>query len=126
MHATILLKLRKYCVFLRIRKSGCRQFLSINHYEMSSKPDAVYEFGGYQLNSVRGSLSMSGQRIDLPEKALEALIYLAEHSGKLVTTTELTKQLWSARPVHGGSIRRLITELRGILNDDWRNPRYIQ
>jgi DNA-binding winged helix-turn-helix (wHTH) protein len=69
---------------------------------------------------------MSGLRVDLPEKALEALVYLAQHPDDLVTTAELTKHLWGARPVHGGSVRHLITELRSALNDDWRNPRYIQ
>lgn len=87
---------------------------------------SIYEFGGYRLNFSNRSLSRSNQRIDLPEKALDALYYLVQNSGSLVTTDELTKYLWGDRTINKASVRKLINQIRAALLDDRQNPRYIQ
>jgi AAA ATPase-like protein len=62
----------------------------------------------------------------LRPKAFRLLRYLAEHPQRLVTQEELLKAVWQHTYVNEGLLRGYIRELRGLLGDDAKAPRFIE
>lgn len=62
----------------------------------------------------------------LEPRAFKVLKHLAEHPGKLVTIDELMDQNWGGAIVTPNAVTRVIAGLRKALDDDARNPRYIE
>ncbi len=89
-------------------------------------------------NSVRGpvktvgldlrnqSLLVDGQEVVLRPKTFGVLCCLVDHAGKLVTKDELLDSVWPSSYVSEVVLAVSIRELRKILGDDPRNPRYIR
>jgi len=78
------------------------------------------------LDTVDQCLWLGRERVALTPKAYALLVYLAEHSGRLVTKDELLDQLWSGIAVTDGVLKVCVRELRIALGDDARAPRWIE
>jgi len=84
----------------------------------ASETRRIYEFGEFRLDARRRSLSStSGKRVALTGKVLDALIYLVEHAGTLVSRTELMQELWPTTVVEDNSLTQAISALRRALGD---------
>jgi Tol biopolymer transport system component/DNA-binding winged helix-turn-helix (wHTH) protein len=59
-------------------------------------------------------------------KVLSVLVYLAEHSGKVVSKEELMQAVWPDACVTDDTLTRCIYELRKVLQDDVKEPKFIQ
>src|SRR5713226_2204089 len=66
------------------------------------------------------------ERILLAPKAFSVLRYLIENPGRLVTHDELLDALWPETYVQPQVLRTYVLELRKLLGDDARAPRFIQ
>jgi len=66
------------------------------------------------------------QAIALRPKTWGVLRYLAERPGKLVSKTELFDAVWRNTAVEEKGLNVSIAELRRLLGDDARNPRFIE
>ncbi|MGH8680209.1 MAG: winged helix-turn-helix domain-containing protein, partial [Burkholderiales bacterium] len=66
------------------------------------------------------------QPIALTPKAFAVLRCLVERSGQLVTKEALLQAVWPGTYVEQGQVKQFIAELRRILHDDSRTPRFIQ
>lgn len=62
----------------------------------------------------------------LEPKVMEVLVYLARHAGQLVTREDLERDVWTGTVVGYDALTSTIIKLRKALQDDSRNPRYIE
>ncbi len=83
-------------------------------------------FAGFTLDSSNQCLWQNGLQIALPPKAFAVLRYLAENPGRLITHDELLDALWPDTYVQPQVLRTYVLELRKLLGDDARQPRFIQ
>jgi DNA-binding winged helix-turn-helix (wHTH) protein len=84
------------------------------------------QFGTFTLDTLNECLWRAGARIALPPKPFAVLRYLVEHPGRLVSHDELLDALWPETYVQPQILRTYILDLRRVLEDDARNPRFIQ
>lgn len=83
-------------------------------------------FAGFTLDSSNQCLWQNGSQIALPPKPFAVLSYLAENPGRLITHDELLDALWPDTYVQPQVLRTYVLELRKLLGDDARQPRFIQ
>ena len=83
-------------------------------------------FAGFALDISNQCLWQNGSQIALAPKPFAVLRYLAENPGRLVTHDELLDALWPDTYVQPQVLRTYVLELRKLLGDDARQPRFIQ
>jgi TolB-like protein/DNA-binding winged helix-turn-helix (wHTH) protein len=77
-----------------------------------------------QLNSISDK-DRNDER-HLEPKVMQVLVYMAEHAGEVVPKEGLIKAVWPDVFVTDDALARCISELRRALEDDAREPRFIQ
>ncbi len=82
-------------------------------------------FGPFRLGLAHEQLWREDQPIPLRPKTFAVLRHLATHTGQLVTQEELLETVWAKTIVTDTVLRSCIRELRSVLGDDARQPRYI-
>jgi DNA-binding winged helix-turn-helix (wHTH) protein len=85
-----------------------------------------FRFGQWQVVPSRRVLLQHGREVIPRAKVFDLLVYLLEHRERVVTREELLSELWGGRSIAENSLAQCIIELRKILGDDARNPRFIQ
>ena len=75
-----------------------------------------------RLNAV----SINGTTVHLEPKIMEVLVCLARHQGDPVSKEELLQTVWPNTFVSDDVLKRSISELRRVFEDDVREPRIIQ
>jgi DNA-binding winged helix-turn-helix (wHTH) protein/Tol biopolymer transport system component len=85
----------------------------------------VFRFGDVELREREFSLTKPGEVLALEPKAYQVLLYLLRNPQKLVTKEELLNAVWGDAIVTDNSLTRIIAVLRRVLDDDFREPRYI-
>ncbi len=83
-------------------------------------------FGGFALDTSNQCVWQNGAQLALPPKPFAVLRYLVENPGRLVTHDELLDALWPETYVQPQVLRTYVLELRKLLGDDARQPRFIQ
>ena len=85
----------------------------------------MLRFGTYQLDAVQG-LRRGGEELRVTPKSLAVLLFLAERAGNVVTKAELFQSVWRGTVVSDSALTSCIQELRHVLEDDARLPRYVE
>ena len=85
-----------------------------------------FHFDKFRLDAPNASLWCGEEEIHLTPKAFEVLQHLLVHSGQLVTREQLLEAIWPDVVVNDTAPASAIRELRKALNDDAKNPRYIE
>jgi TolB-like protein/DNA-binding winged helix-turn-helix (wHTH) protein/Tfp pilus assembly protein PilF len=75
-------------------------------------------FDGFTLDLTRGCLLRGNQEIKLPPKPYDALKYLVENPGRLISKRELIEALWPDTAVTDDSLVQCMKEVRRALGDD--------
>src|ERR1700726_3785296 len=83
------------------------------------------QFGPFELSSRERVLRRDGVVLPLGGRALDILIYLAEHPGEVIAKQELINHVWSDVTVEEGSIRVHVAAIRKALGDGQFGNRYI-
>lgn len=83
-------------------------------------------FGSFRLDTVNQCLWRDGARITLTPKVFAVLRHLVDHPERLVTQDELLGAVWPDTYVQPEILRKYILELRKILGDDPKSPRFIE
>ena len=83
-------------------------------------------FGAFTFDMDNACLWRNGAAIRLQPKPFAVLGYLLEHAGRLVTHDELMDALWPNTFVQPQVLRTYMLELRKLLGDDARQPRFIE
>lgn len=86
----------------------------------------LLQFGPFELDAANARLLRQGQPLDLPPRSFDLLRHLAERPGQLVTKDELLDAVWQRRFITEAVIKTAVSELRAALDDDAREPRYIE
>jgi DNA-binding winged helix-turn-helix (wHTH) protein len=91
----------------------------------------MMEFLAFRLDTVNQCLwrrtdGGEDERIRLSPKPFALLCYLVEHPGRLVTEDEILGAVWPKLYVQPESIKTQIHEIRRVLGDDPKTPRYIE
>jgi len=83
-------------------------------------------FGSFGLDTANACLWREGVQIELAPRPFAVLRYLVENPGRLITHDELLDKLWPETFVQPQVLRTYMLELRKVLGDDVKEPRYIQ
>src|SRR5579863_2146266 len=83
-------------------------------------------FGSFRLDTSDQCLWREDVRIALTPKVFAVLRYLVDHPGRLVTQEELLEAIWPDTYVQPEILRKYILELRKVLGDDPKSPRFIE
>ena len=87
--------------------------------------DRALTFGAFRLEPRRGLMS-GGRDVRLTPKAIALLSFLAARPGEVVSKDELFAAVWPETNVGDAALVTCIQELRKALQDDARQPRYIE
>jgi eukaryotic-like serine/threonine-protein kinase len=79
---------------------------------------ANHSFGEFTLDLTRGCLRRGVQEIKLRPKPFEALKYLVENPGRLVSKAELIETIWPDTAVTDDSLVQCLMEVRRALGDE--------
>jgi DNA-binding winged helix-turn-helix (wHTH) protein/predicted ATPase len=85
----------------------------------------MIRFGRYELDATQG-LTRGGQEVRLTPRSLAVLGLLAERAGSVVTKDELFETVWADTAVTDSALATCIQEIRHVLDDDARRPRFIE
>jgi DNA-binding winged helix-turn-helix (wHTH) protein len=72
------------------------------------------------------TVSRNGTTVRLEPKVMEVLVCLARHAGEPVSKEELLQTVWPNTFVTDDGLKRSISELRRLFEDDVREPHVIQ
>jgi DNA-binding winged helix-turn-helix (wHTH) protein len=86
----------------------------------------VLKIGSYKLNIEDMVLSRDGNDVILEPKVLSVLIYFCENKDRYISMSELHENVWKDRCVSDAAVRRIISKIRLLFNDDHKSPKYIQ
>src|SRR6266480_3732875 len=75
-------------------------------------------FDGFTLDLTRGCLFRGAEEVKLRPNPFEALKYLVENPGRLISKTELIEVIWPDTAVTDDSLVQCLIEVRRALNDD--------
>jgi len=91
-------------------------------------PPKVARFGAYEADPRSGELRKSGMRLKIGLQPFQVLFILLEKRGEVVTREELREQIWPSGTFvdFENGLNKAVAKLRGILNDDPLNPRFIE
>src|SRR5262249_37931361 len=83
-------------------------------------------FGGYQFDVESGRLWLGTGEIRLTPKAAAVLKVLVAHAGETVSKERLFASVWNGVAVSDDALTSCVQELRKALEDDPRQPRFIE
>jgi len=87
---------------------------------------AGFLLGDFRITPARCELAGPDGIRSVHPRAMEVLLYLAEHAGALVARDTLREKVWGGAAVTEETLTRSIGELRHELGDSPDRPRYIQ
>lgn len=82
--------------------------------------------GDWVVDRDTNSIHREEESRKLQPLSIDVLLYLAEHADRLVTNQELLDTLWPRRIVGDDAVHRRIANLRKMLGDSSRDPKYIR
>ncbi|MFT3953791.1 MAG: AAA family ATPase [Piscinibacter sp.] len=93
---------------------------------MSDAAPLWLRFDAFELDESNARLTRDGRAVALTPKAFSVLCTLARQAGRLVTKDSLLDAAWGHRHVSESVLKSTISQLRSALDDDARQPRYIE
>ena len=85
---------------------------------LSSERRPIYRFENFTLDLARGCLFSNDAEVKLRPKTFEALRYVVENAGRLVSKDELVRAVWPDSFVADNSLAQCFLEIRKALGDD--------
>jgi DNA-binding winged helix-turn-helix (wHTH) protein len=83
-------------------------------------------FDRFELDEANARLLRDGKAVALARRPFSVLCALARRPGSLVTKNALLDEVWGHQFVSDSALKSAISELRMILDDDPRQPRFIE
>jgi len=88
--------------------------------------DAVFSFGPFEFDPASGLLYRGEEEVFLPPRAAALLEVFLARPGLLIPKTELLDAVWKDAFVGEDSLTEALSIIRHALDDDARNPTYIE
>jgi DNA-binding winged helix-turn-helix (wHTH) protein/tetratricopeptide (TPR) repeat protein len=86
----------------------------------------AYCFENIEISASQRRLFRDGDEKHLRRQAFEVLLYLIQQHERAVGREELIQTVWHGSAVTDDSLGQCISEIREVLGDSSRNPRYIK
>lgn len=86
----------------------------------------IFLFDRFQADDIAFRLTADGAPVSLEPKALRLLLFLIQNRGRLVRKQEILDAVWADAAVTESALTRSIGLLRKTLDDDSREPRFIE
>ena len=83
-------------------------------------------FDGFELDEANALLLRKGQAVALAPRPFSLLCALARQPGSLVTKNTLLDDVWGHQFYSDSVLKTAVSEVRTVLDDDPRAPRFIQ
>ena len=93
--------------------------------ERASNPVRFYEFDRFRIDTKRHLLMRDGEPIAIKAKALDTLVLLVQHAGRLLEKEELMNRLWPDTAVEEANLTQNIFEVRKALGEVPGEQRFI-
>ena len=93
---------------------------------MAVQTPYTYRFADFEVREPELRVIRSGEPLAIEPKAFRVLLYLLRHAGHLVPKDDLLSAVWGDTAVTDNSLTRAIALLRRSLDDDPRDPRFIE
>ena len=88
--------------------------------------NGAIRIAGWLVERDLNRLSREGRSVQIEPKAMDVLMYLAEHPGEVLSRAGIVKAVWSETHVCDEVLTYCISELRKALEDDAKHPRIIE
>ncbi len=85
-----------------------------------------FRLGPWRVDPDRLTVARDERHELLEPKTMEVLLALAERPGEVLSADELIEVVWEGRAMGDNPVYGAIAKLRRALDDDARNPRYIE
>jgi serine/threonine-protein kinase len=88
-----------------------------------------FQIGEWHVEAERNRLVRAGHpehAVRIEPKAMQVLVYLAEHAGEVVEKEKVVKEVWEGAFVTDEVLTNAIWELRKVLGDDFKSAQFIQ
>ncbi|MGQ0762030.1 MAG: tetratricopeptide repeat protein [Acidobacteriota bacterium] len=86
----------------------------------------IYRVEEIEIDSASVCVRRAGQELHLRQQTFQVLIYLLEHRDRLVSKSELIAHVWRDTAVTDNALDQCLAEIRRVLGDDSRHPRFIR
>ena len=86
----------------------------------------LLKFEGFVLDPGKRRLTRRGREIRLPDKPFDLLVALACRPGEVLSKQDLLTAVWGGVHVEENTVERTVAELRTLLGDSARRPRFIK
>jgi len=87
---------------------------------------ADFRLGPWRVEPGLNRISSNGSSLRLEPKVMEVLVCLAHHPSETLSKEHLLQTVWPGTFVSDDVLTRSVCELRRVLEDDPKQPRYIQ
>jgi DNA-binding winged helix-turn-helix (wHTH) protein/Tol biopolymer transport system component len=86
----------------------------------------MMQFGEFTLNSKQARLLYQDKELTIEPKIFELLLLFVNKPNTIISRQDILDKLWAGSLVTDNAINKLVANLRKVLADDPKNPRYIQ
>lgn len=86
----------------------------------------VYTVGGLELDEDAASLTVDGDPVKLTPLEFKILALLMKHPGRVFSAEEIYERVWNDRAVNTDTVMVHLRTLRGKIEYDTRNPKYLK
>ena len=88
--------------------------------------ETSFRFGEWLVEPRLNRLTRGDESIQIEHKMMDVLVCLAEKPGDLVPRQHIIDTVWAIEFISEGTLTRVVAELRRVLGDDAREPRFIE
>ena len=106
-----------------LSSTAARDESSENRY---SRPAERFRIADWTVDPAANRITRGEETVRLEPKVVDVLVYLAGRPGEVVKREQLEDVVWAGTVVGYDTLTGAIQKLRKALNDDPRNPRYIE
>ena len=91
----------------------------------AAEPDNI-TIGSLHIDFASGSVSKSGQKIELKSMEFKLLVYLVKNKNRIIPKDDILKNVWEDPIVGDNTLNVHISHLREKIEDNPKEPRYIK
>jgi DNA-binding winged helix-turn-helix (wHTH) protein/tetratricopeptide (TPR) repeat protein len=88
--------------------------------------DSDFQLGDWTVHPEINEVSIGAERHRLEPRVMQVLACLASHAGEVVPKSQLLREVWNDAFVTDEVLTNAVWELRHVLGDEARHPRFIQ
>ncbi len=82
--------------------------------------------GAWTAEPTLNLLKRDGRSVKLDPRAMDLLVYLANHAGEVVSVPELMTSVWDGRTPDDTQVYKTVTKIRKAFGDHPEDARYIE